>query len=1141
MTDRAAFFLEGILQLDRHPPEERRGIFRQSLASIALAAPDHAPLEGRDPRAVGRSVKAALEGGLFDDLGFLAPPAAGVALYEIAHALPQGPEKRELQRRLFVRMHEGNAATFVMIATRMAAASERGLGVSTIRARVELSVSLPGAVDAPVDRLALTIVSQRALAADWLAARSTGSLPERRLAARLLERAAREASARARAGEEAAIRLFRGVLAAGSPVGERASAVAATTSIHSAFRPLLADRETLVWRHVAAARGLLVGAAPELFAEIAAGLSETLSPTEWRRAATSLVASIAVAPDRALPAALELLRGPLLDRDPGIATAMLWGVPRAADAEPEAAGELLFAIARAAPLFVAETLVDLRGDLGAIRGPAAERCAAALAETLGRVGEEDVLALGHAILADLRSDLGHPSGPGEARAALKLGVDLRVAIERAVEAFVELGTREAHAAALLAAQRAEEAVETLEAIAVDRSGLPAVGRGRAVAAILIRELDTQLLESGVLRSLLALNRLPRDLPRDQASSVVLVDDIEERLARWLLRTTAVPVVPEGAVRNVTLRQRRLRALLHLVDGDTSELEDDPERRARLRDRWSATCSSLFDRLALEGASTLRRALLATVARALDALLRDGAADPCDALLYAAMRATGRGDVGVLAEAIMQPDASRLLRAYARFADEGDAGTEALEALVAEIPSGVSPRLDALKEALDRLARALGEVELATALRPLTDPYLSPLGDIEGALERLAQLTRGAFLRSGGEELEPASAPRPPYPLVIAVGRAVQPDADPWGEITPSLTAVVARARALVPSAIVEPCARVLPELCALPIDRQGERLGASPPPPRRRSDAPSSIDARLPAWMPSRRTLGGFYVIRQLGGGAAGTVFMVTRAEERHDPAAERFALKVPEYDATAARSLSEADFLKLFREEAGALLAVPEHENLARFVTFDAGARPKPLLVMELILGTRCDQLLASRLLTTDRAFAILDGVLAGLSAMHSVGVGHLDIKPSNVILREAGAPVLVDFGLAGRHIRPGCATSAYGAPEVWGIIPAGAVPTALTADVYSFGCFAFEVLTAETLFDAPHEVAMISAHITHDGLPPKLARLGAVSEGKAVASALRRCLRKSAHDRATVAELRAELADLRATMAGAPWPLPT
>ena len=262
----------------------------------------------------------------------------------------------------------------------------------------------------------------------------------------------------------------------------------------------------------------------------------------------------------------------------------------------------------------------------------------------------------------------------------------------------------------------------------------------------------------------------------------------------------------------------------------------------------------------------------------------------------------------------------------------------------------------------------------------------------------------------------------------------------------------------------------------------------------RRSEGP------LPAWMPSRRTLGGFYVQRQIGGGAAGTVFVVTRAEERHDPHAERFALKVPDYDATAARSLSEADFLKLFREEAGALLAIPEHENLARFVTFDAGARPKPILVMELIEGARCDKLIASRLLDAGARFALLDGVLAGLAAMHAVGVGHLDIKPSNVILRGGRAA-------GARGLRPGGAAPPPGLRHELVRRARGVGHRARgrrrrrrwPADVYSFGCLAFEVLTGETLFDAPNEVALISAHLMHDGLPPPLKRLvGAARDGR-------------------------------------------
>ena len=81
-------------------------------------------------------------------------------------------------------------------------------------------------------------------------------------------------------------------------------------------------------------------------------------------------------------------------------------------------------------------------------------------------------------------------------------------------------------------------------------------------------------------------------------------------------------------------------------------------------------------------------------------------------------------------------------------------------------------------------------------------------------------------------------------------------------------------------------------------------------------------------------------------------MFMARRLEERNKPKAEGFALKVPDYDPTIARSLSEQEFLQLFREEAGALLSLPSHNNLARFVTFDLAARPKPILVMELIKG---------------------------------------------------------------------------------------------------------------------------------------------------------------------------------------------
>ena len=85
----------------------------------------------------------------------------------------------------------------------------------------------------------------------------------------------------------------------------------------------------------------------------------------------------------------------------------------------------------------------------------------------------------------------------------------------------------------------------------------------------------------------------------------------------------------------------------------------------------------------------------------------------------------------------------------------------------------------------------------------------------------------------------------------------------------------------------------------------------------------------------------------------------------------------------------------------------------------------------------------------------------------------------------------MLVDFGLAGRHIRPGCATGPYGAPEVWAVRRPASTTSPCAADVYAFGCLAFEALTGKMLFEAESEVAQITMHLAHDGFPETLRKL--------------------------------------------------
>ncbi len=243
----------------------------------------------------------------------------------------------------------------------------------------------------------------------------------------------------------------------------------------------------------------------------------------------------------------------------------------------------------------------------------------------------------------------------------------------------------------------------------------------------------------------------------------------------------------------------------------------------------------------------------------------------------------------------------------------------------------------------------------------------------------------------------------------------------------------------LPQQIAQTVSQVLRRIEKLPIQQPDDVVAI--PLERRR--------ARLPDWLLPRRTIGAFYVVRALGAGGVSSVFVARRIEERHDSKAEAFALKVPQYDPTTARSLSEQEFMQLFRDEAGALLSLPYHENLSRFVTFDLAARPKPILVMELIRGVGLDRIVRSRSLDVPRAFDYLDGILAGLEAMHGAGVGHLDVKPSNIILRDSRTPVLVDFGLSGRRLRPGCGTLEYCAPEVIGVPVGTENPSPRSADV--------------------------------------------------------------------------------------------
>jgi serine/threonine protein kinase len=310
----------------------------------------------------------------------------------------------------------------------------------------------------------------------------------------------------------------------------------------------------------------------------------------------------------------------------------------------------------------------------------------------------------------------------------------------------------------------------------------------------------------------------------------------------------------------------------------------------------------------------------------------------------------------------------------------------------------------------------------------------------------------------------------------------------------------------------------------------------------------------LPAWLPPSRIVGGFFVVRPIGTGGGGSVFVARRSDERHEEGAEIFALKVPAYTGAAAHTLSEDEFMQLFREEAGALLTLPRHPNIAGFVTFDAGARPKPILVMELVEGSTLERLVDRRALTIRQVIDVLDGMAAGLQAMHDAGLAHLDIKPANVILRThrdlasprrprsdvRQAPVLVDFGLAGRKVRPGCGSPYYGAPEVWDLSSFGDRVDPRATDVYAFCCLAFELLTGNPLFAGETLPEIFASHLSHDGNPAGLEWMRKHDRHGPLAQLLSAGLVREPGKRIGIAAMRACLLDIAEdSLSAATWPL--
>ncbi len=186
--------------------------------------------------------------------------------------------------------------------------------------------------------------------------------------------------------------------------------------------------------------------------------------------------------------------------------------------------------------------------------------------------------------------------------------------------------------------------------------------------------------------------------------------------------------------------------------------------------------------------------------------------------------------------------------------------------------------------------------------------------------------------------------------------------------------------------------------------------------------------------------------------------------------------------------------FRKRFLREALSAARL-RHPHVVTVYTADE-AEGHLYLAMEYIDGVDLFALLRQGRLPPPRIIGMLRQAADALDGAHRLRMVHRDVKPSNLLVTDAGSAneqiFLCDFGIskefdtrsdltkAGETI----GTPAYCAPE-----QLLAQDTDGATDQYSLACVAYEMLTGQLVFPRENSLAMISAHITL--APPKVSVL--------------------------------------------------
>jgi WD40 repeat protein len=227
-------------------------------------------------------------------------------------------------------------------------------------------------------------------------------------------------------------------------------------------------------------------------------------------------------------------------------------------------------------------------------------------------------------------------------------------------------------------------------------------------------------------------------------------------------------------------------------------------------------------------------------------------------------------------------------------------------------------------------------------------------------------------------------------------------------------------------------------------------------------EEPLLFDAEmLPAGEQAGRLVGRYRLVRELGRGGMGAVYLAVRADEVYN---QEVAVKLvwPGPDAAGVEQ-------RFWQERR--ILAALNHPNIARLLDGGATEDGQLYLVMEYVAGVPITQYCEERKLSIAERLKLFRSVCAAVAHAHQHLVIHRDLKPPNILVAEDGAVKLLDFGIA-KLLTPetgdtsipltrtglSLLTPEYASPE-----QARCEEVTTASDVYSLGVLLYELLTGQ------------------------------------------------------------------------------